>query len=146
MMKTKGIVCRKMLLLVALLTVQSLHGQSVELKTNLLYLATTTPNVGVEWKVGRQYTAALTVGYNPFRFGQYEDAAKNTVNPKLHHWLTAAEMRYWFCRRFFGWNVGANIFGGEYNVGGIKFIHALLHPYPLLKIRLLRLRRRAGQV
>ena len=124
MKSIKGTDWRYILLLGVLLAVQPLHGQDVELKTNLLYLATATPNVSAEWKVGRQYSAALTVGYNPFRFGQYEDTEGNRVNPKLHHWLTSGEMRYWFCKTFLGWNVGVNVFGGEYNVGGIRFIHA----------------------
>lgn len=102
-----------------------LFSQNVELKTNLLYLATTTPNIGIEWKLGRHYTAALTAAYNPFRFGQYMDAKGNTVNPKLHHWLTAGEVKYWFCESFLGWNLGLNVFGGEYNVGGIKFMNLL---------------------
>lgn len=102
-----------------------LSGQNVELKTNLLYLATTTPNIGVEWKTGRHYTMALTAAYNPFRFEPYTDKDGNTVNPKLHHWLAAGELRYWFCEPFLGWNIGLNVFGGEYNVGGIKFISTL---------------------
>lgn len=91
----------------------------------MLYLATTTPNVGVEWEVGRHYTAALTAAYNPFRFGQHEDAQGNAVNRKLHRWLTEAEIRYWFCETFLGWNVGVHALGGEYNVGGIRAIPAL---------------------
>ena len=103
----------------------SLRGQEVALKTNLLYLATTTPNLGVEWRMGGNYTGAVTVGYNPFRLGQYLDAEGNTVNPKLRHWLAATEVRYWFCDPYMGWNIGVNLFGGEYNAGGIRFIHAL---------------------
>jgi hypothetical protein len=113
-----------LLVLAGLLTL-SLWGQDVELKTNLLYLATSTPNIGVEWKMNRHYTASLMAAYNPFRFAQYADANGNTVNPKLHHWLASAETRYWFCESFLGWNVGINVFGGEYNAGGIRFIPAL---------------------
>lgn len=113
------------LLLLTLLCGLSGYGQTTAIKTNLLYLATTTPNIGVEWKTGKHYTAALTCGYNPFRFREYKDREGNTVNPKLHHWTAAAEMRYWFCESFLGWNVGVNVFAGEYNVGGLKFIGPL---------------------
>lgn len=102
-----------------------LCGQTVELKTNLLYLASTTPNLGMEWKLDRHYTASLMAAYNPFRFGQYRDADGNTINPKLHHWLMAGEVRYWFCESFLGWNVGMNVFGGEYNAGGVRFLNVL---------------------
>lgn len=79
----------------------------------------------IEWKMNRHYSAALSAAYNPFRFTTYEDAKGNTVNPKLHHWLTAGEIRYWFCETFLGWNVGINIFGGEYNATGLKFMNFL---------------------
>lgn len=117
----------KRVLLVALMALSgpSVCGQKVELKTNLLYLATTTPNIGVEWKLNRHYSASLMAAYNPFRFSSYEKEEGSTVNPKLHHWLTAAEVRYWFCESFLGLNVGVNVFGGEYNVGGIRFINPL---------------------
>lgn len=114
-----------MLLIVVLCCTLPAYGQEVGLKTNLLYLATATPNLGAEWKMGRNYTGVFTVGYNPFSFGQYEDADGNAVNPKLRHWLAAAEARYWWCEPYMGWNVGINLFGGEYNAGGIRFISAL---------------------
>lgn len=116
---------RFFVLIFIVFSVMSLHAQDIGIKTNLLYLATTTPNIGVEWKMNRHYTAALTTGYNPFRFSQYMDKNGNTVNPKLRHWLTAAEFRYWFCESFLGWNIGINLFGGEYNVTGLKFMKAL---------------------
>lgn len=118
---------KKNILLVALVSLSclSVYGQQVELKTNLLYLATTTPNIGVEWQLNRHYSASLMAAYNPFRFGQETGADGNRVNPKLHHWLTSAEVRYWFCESFLGLNVGVNVFGGEYNVGGIRFIPPL---------------------
>ena len=100
-------------------------GQDIGVKTNLPYLATTTPNIGMEWKINRHYTASLTAGYNPYRFGQYTDKSGNTVNPKLRHWLTAGEMRYWFCESFLGWNVGINLFGGDSNVTVLQFMKAL---------------------
>lgn len=102
-----------------------LCGQNVELKTNLLYLATTTPNIGVEWRMGRKCSTALMAAYNPFHFRQYQTAEGNTVNPKLMHWLAEGEVRYWFHESFRGWNMGINLFGGEYNIGGIKFVDKL---------------------
>lgn len=116
---------RTLLLVVTICCMHTLCGQNVALKTNLLYLAATTPNLGVEWKFDRHYTASLTAAYNPFRFGQYLDVQGNTVNPKLHHWLATGEVKYWFCNPFLGWNVGVNVFGGEYNVGGMKFMSIL---------------------
>lgn len=116
---------RFLVLAFALFLTLPFRGQQVELKTNLLYLTTTTPNIGVEWSLSRHYTASLMAAYNPFRFFSYENGEGSAVNPKLHHWLTEGDVKYWFCESFLGWNVGVNMFGGEYNVGGIKFISKL---------------------
>ena len=107
-------------LLLVLFASLSISGQTTAIKTNLLYLATTTPNIGIEWKLAKHYTASLTCGYNPFRFAEHEDK-----EGKIHHWLASGEVRYWFCESFLGWNAGINIFGGEYNIGGLNFIHSL---------------------
>jgi hypothetical protein len=125
MQKNETRMKRMALFMYTVFFVLPLCGQNVELKTNLLYLATTTPNMGVEWKLDRKYTATLTAAYNPFHFRQYLNPKGNTVNPKLLHWMMAGEVRYWFCESFLGWNMGVNVFGGEYNIGGIKFINKL---------------------
>lgn len=39
-------------------------AQDIAAKTNLLYWATTTPNIGMEFGLGEQTTLELTGGYN----------------------------------------------------------------------------------
>ena len=41
-------------------------AQKVAVKTNALYWATTTPNVGVEFALGERMTLELAGGYNPW--------------------------------------------------------------------------------
>ncbi|WP_455666400.1 DUF3575 domain-containing protein, partial [Phocaeicola sp.] len=77
----------------------SAQAQVVGVKTNILYLATASPNIGIEWPMGRHFTGSLGGGYNPFRFGEYQDSEGNTINSKLHHWMGSGEVRYWFCER-----------------------------------------------
>lgn len=113
------------LLLFLLYTALPVAAQRTSVKTNLLYLATTTPNIGVEWKASHHTTVTLSCAYNPFRFKAYRDAEDNSIHPKLHHWMAAGEARYWLCEAFMGWNIGVNVFGGEYNIGGIRFIHSI---------------------
>lgn len=108
-----------------LLLTASVQAQVTGIKTNVLYLATASPNIGVEWPMGRHWTGTLSCGYNPFRLGTVRDSDGNAINSKLHHWLGSGEVRYWFCEKFVGWNMGINAFGGEYNAGGISFIPAL---------------------
>ena len=61
---------------VILLAVSSLffksNAQELVVKTNLPYLLTTTPNIGVEYAFVRKFSFELTGGYNPFKFGEGE--------------------------------------------------------------------------
>ena len=41
-------------------------AQQVAMKTNLLYWAAMTPNLGVEMAVGKHSTVGLTANYNPW--------------------------------------------------------------------------------
>ena len=55
------------------------RAQQAGIKTNLLYWATTTPNIGLEWRLAPRYTLSATVGYNAFNFPNRTDA--NGVAP-----------------------------------------------------------------
>ena len=46
------------------------QAQSVAVKTNLLYDATLTPNLGVEMGLGKRVTAQLFYGLNPWKFSE----------------------------------------------------------------------------
>lgn len=95
------------------MTIQ-LFAQTVAIKTNALYWATTTPNIGVEMSVDNKHTAQLFYGLNPWK-------QSGGDHSKLRHWSTMAEYRHWFCQSFNGWFVGAHVTGGEFNVEGVDF-------------------------
>lgn len=86
-------------------------AQYLTLKTNLLYGATTTPNLGLEIGLGQKTTLDVSGGYNPFTFSN---------NTKFKHWLVQPEFRYWLCERFNGSFFGLHLHGGEYNIGGLN--------------------------
>ena len=88
----------------------SADGQ-IALKTNLLYDATLSPNVGIEVGVAPRWTVELSGNINAWSFSD---------GKRWKHWLVQPEARYWFCQKFFGHFVGAHLLGGQYNVGGIK--------------------------
>ena len=96
------------------LGVQNVGAQQVALKTNLLYDAATTPNIGMEIGTGKKTTFQVFYGLNPWKFGE-GDSEKF-----LKHWVVNPEFRYWFCHRFNGSFVGIHAFGGQYNAYGIK--------------------------
>lgn len=86
-------------------------AQKASIKTNLLYGATTTPNLAFEIGLSGKTSLELNVGYNPWEFSN---------NKKLKHYLIQPELRWWFCETFNGSFMGVHLLGGEYNVGGIK--------------------------
>lgn len=80
-------------------------------KTNLIYDATTTLNLGTEIKVGSQYSLDISANYNPWTFSD---------NKKFKHFLIQPELRYWICEPFNGHFWGIHAMYAHYNIGGIK--------------------------
>jgi hypothetical protein len=90
------------------------EAQQVALKTNLLYDATATPNLGMEIGIGKKHSMQVFYGLHPWSFGHGED------QKYLKHWVVNPEWRYWFCHRFNGSFIGIHAFGGQYNAANIK--------------------------
>lgn len=88
------------------------NAQKFAVKTNGLYLATATPNVGLEASMGERWTVEIEGGYNPWTF----DKEKNI---KIKHWLVSPEFRYWFCNSFQGHFIGINGNYTQFNIGGL---------------------------
>lgn len=80
----------------------------VALKTNLIYDATTTINLGMEFGLAPKWTLDVPFNYNAWKFGN---------DMRLRHWGVQPEVRYWFCERFDGWFVGAHGHFAQFNVG-----------------------------
>ena len=84
-------------------------------KTNLLYDATTTPNLGVEVGVGNKNTLQLFYGLNLWSFD-----GSNDRQHMLKHWMLMPELRWWTCSKFNGHFVGVHLLGGQYNAANIN--------------------------
>lgn len=95
---------------IALLFSTSIYGQKVAVKTNLLYDATSTMNLGFEFGLSKKWTLDVSGNYNPWEFGE---------NRKMKHWMVQPEMRYWLCEKFNGHFFGIHAHGGQYNWGGM---------------------------
>ena len=89
-------------------------AQKCVMKTNMLYWATTTPNIGLEGAVSPNWTMGLEVAYNPWEFG-------GEKNIKTKHILVSPELRYWFCEPFFGHFMGLHSNLIFFNVGSVPF-------------------------
>jgi len=100
------------------------HAQSVGLKTNILYLSSSTPNLGMEFSLTPKSTLSLVGGYNALNYpSQIRHGVR--INSKLHHWLVMPEYKYWFCRSFERHYLGVHAVYSKFNVGGISFIDKL---------------------
>ncbi len=98
-------------LLLGFLCCTNVKAQDVAIKTNLLYDATATVNLGVEVGLAPKWTLDISGNLNAWNIDQ---------NTKWRHWLAQPEARYWFCDRFSRHFLGFHAIGGQFNVGGIK--------------------------
>ncbi len=102
---------KKMIItLIGLSIASSAMAQKVAVKTNLLYDATTTFNLGAEFGISPKWTLDLSGNYNPWTFSN---------NKKWKHWLIQPEARYWFCNKMMGHFIGFHALGGQSNVSNI---------------------------
>jgi hypothetical protein len=92
------------------LSAGKVSAQEIAVKTNALYWATATPNLGLEVALAPRWTVDLSGGYNPWTFSD---------NMKWKHWLVQPEVRYWLCEKMGGHFFGFHLHGGQYNVGNI---------------------------
>lgn len=94
---------------IMLLTSGMVCSQDVALKSNLLYDATSTLNLGAEAGLAPQWSLDLSISYNPWSFGS---------NKKWKHFFIQPEIRYWLSERFNGHFFGLHLLGGPFNIGG----------------------------
>ena len=90
--------------------VTSIEQPSMTLKTNLLYDATATFNLGVEFRTGQRTSLDVSGNWNPFSFSN---------NRKWKHVLIQPEFRWWMKESFSGHFFGAHAHYAYYNVGNL---------------------------
>uniref|UniRef100_S0DF02 DUF3575 domain-containing protein n=1 Tax=termite gut metagenome TaxID=433724 RepID=S0DF02_9ZZZZ len=98
-------------------TMQPAAGEDTEMilprwniKTNLLYDATATLNLGVEFRTGGKTSLDISGGYNPWTF-------KN--DRKWKHYLVRPEFRWWPKETFRGHFFGVHAHYALYNIGNL---------------------------
>lgn len=102
----------KFILAVAVLCLCATRSQAqTGIKTNILYDAALTPNLGLEIGLAPKWSLEISGNLNLWKLNE---------GRRWKHWLVQPEARYWFCDRFAGHFVGAHILGGQYNFGGWK--------------------------
>lgn len=88
----------------------NLSAQKWAIKSNLLYDATATINVGVEAAIAKKWTIDVSGNYNAWTWSDER---------MWKHYMAQPEFRYWFCDRFLGHFIGVHALGGKYNIGNI---------------------------
>ena len=103
----------KKLALVAVMAIAfgtSGKAQVVGLKTNVLYDAAATINLGLEVGLAPRWSLDLSGNFNDWEsYGQL-----------WKHWMFQPEARYWFCDQFAGHFLGFHAITGQYNIGRLK--------------------------
>lgn len=99
-------------------TLKQARGPWLALKTNALYWATTTPNLGAELRLARHFTLECEVGLNPFK----HQHADGSYGRSFRHLRVHPELRYWFCEAFYKHFVGLHVPYVNYNISDIKLL------------------------
>ena len=105
----RSILCLAILAL-SFCTSTGARAQVVGVKTNLLYDATATFNLGVEVGLAPRLSLDISGNFNPWTW-------KN--NMKWKHWMVQPELRLWTCQRFAGHFFALHALAGQFNVGNI---------------------------
>lgn len=79
----------------------------VAIKTNLLYDATLTVNLGAEFRLAPRWSLDVSGNYNGWSISD---------KTRWKHWLVQPELRYWTRHAMQGHFFAGHVFGGQYNV------------------------------
>lgn len=109
-MKPKYSFCLLLFFLLMGSSASQLRAQDWAIKSNIVYDATATINLGVEIGLAPKWTLDVSGNLN---------AWSKDENTRWKHWLVQPEARYWFCDRFSRHFIGFHALGGQYNFGGI---------------------------
>lgn len=101
-------------LMLASILCLNLNAQHAAVKTNLLYDATLTPNLGVELGLGRKSTMQVLYGLNLWKHPLNNDKM-------WKHWQLLGEYRWWPCSKFNGHFIGVHAMGGEFDMQKVRF-------------------------
>lgn len=110
-MKLKYSFCILVFLLLMGSSMSQVRAQDWAIKSNVLYDATATINLGVEIGLAPKWTLDISGNLN---------AWSKDEQTRWKHWLVQPEARYWFCDRFSRHFIGAHAIGGAFNLGSIN--------------------------
>lgn len=81
-------------------------SQNLAIKTNLLYDATSTINLGLEAGFAKRWSVDVSGNYNGWNFPN---------DKKMQHWMVQPELRFWLCENFNGHFFGLHGHFGDFH-------------------------------
>ncbi len=84
------------------------YAQRVAVKSNALYWAAASPNLGVEFRLSRHFTLNVEAAANPFQFGKDIQPYFAGLTPEVRYWFEARP----HARHF----IGAMALGSIYDI------------------------------
>jgi hypothetical protein len=88
----------------------SSHAQWIAVKSNIVYDATATLNVGGEFVINKQFSVDLSGNYNGWELG----------DRVWKHWMIQPEGRYWLLERFNGHFFGVHGMYLNYDISRLE--------------------------
>lgn len=98
-------------LLLLAVAIPHAKAQQWALKSNLLYDATATINLGAEVAFAPQWSVDLSANFNGWEV---------INNRSWKHYLVQPEVRYWLCEAFSGHFFGLHLHGGQYDMANLN--------------------------
>lgn len=107
-------------MLISLCIGLSAKAQQVAVKSNILYDATATLNLGVEYAFNKHWSLDISGNYNGW----------DIVNDKSwKHWMVQPEGRYWLHEKFNGHYFGVHAVYMDYDIAGGNFMSVMKKKY-----------------
>jgi hypothetical protein len=103
--------------LFCILTIGSVCAQKIAVKTNVVYDATGTVNIGGEYAINKMLSASLSLNYNGWAF----KASRSDHDMAWKHILVQPEVRYWLRESFNEHFVGVHALYTTFDVERIAF-------------------------
>lgn len=110
----KKLIKKTCLLAALLLGISSVHGQAI--KTNLPLILAGSPNVGIEWNIGQQFSVNGDVLWMPYMFKKDESVFRTLIGSVDFRYYVKPKY-YYTNNTFDGFYIGPYAMYGNFNIG-----------------------------
>ncbi|MDH6303494.1 hypothetical protein M2459_000573 [Parabacteroides sp. PF5-5] len=98
-------------LLFGVCIISAINAQQIAIKSNLVYDATASINIGAEYAINKRISVDLSGNYNGWDVG----------DKSWKHWMIQPEARYWLFESFNGHFFGVHAMYADYDISRLDF-------------------------